>query len=345
MKKILSVENLSVGLRRNREWLEAVRNISFSIREAGITGLVGESGCGKSLTALSITGLLPEGIAANGGKVYFDGEDLLRKSEQELCRIRGKDISMIFQEPAESLNPLLKAGFQIGETLALHGEKDKKRIRAEVLRIMGELGLPDPEKLFEAYPHQLSGGMCQRVMIALAMINRPRLLIADEPATAVDMDTQSQILELLKKLNRTMKTAILYISHDLSVVRKFCDRVLVMYAGKIVELGSAEEVFSHPLHPYTRALSLAVPGYATRGKPLAGIPGKVPSIEEKFSGCPFSPRCGLALDECRGAFPEGRQATELPADLRPPPPDPRNVPAASADGEEHIVYCRRPHGE
>ncbi|MDR1173915.1 MAG: ABC transporter ATP-binding protein [Treponema sp.] len=341
MKKILSVENLSVGLRRNREWLEAVRNISFSIREAGITGLVGESGCGKSLTALSITGLLPEGIEAKSGKVYFDGEDLLRKSEQELCRIRGKDISMIFQEPAESLNPLLKTGFQIGETLALHGEKDKKRIRAEVLRIMGELGLPDPEKLFEAYPHQLSGGMCQRVMIALAMINRPRLLIADEPATALDMDTQSQILELLKKLNRTMKTAILYISHDLSVVRKFCDQVLVMYAGKIVESGSAEEVFSQPLHPYTRALSLAVPGPAMRGKPLAGIPGKVPSIEEKFPGCPFSPRCGLALDECRGAFPEGRRAAEL----RPLPPAPRNVPATSADGGEHIVYCRRPHGE
>ncbi|MDR2304947.1 MAG: ABC transporter ATP-binding protein [Treponema sp.] len=341
MKKILSVENLSVGLKRNREWLEAVRNISFSIREAGITGLVGESGCGKSLTALSITGLLPEGIAANSGKVYFDGEDLLRKSEQELCQIRGKDISMIFQESAESLNPLLKIGFQIGETLALHGEKDKKRIRTEVLQIMGELGLPDPEKLREAYPHQLSGGMCQRVMIALAMINRPRLLIADEPATALDMDTQSQILELLKKLNRTMKTAILYISHDLSVVRKFCDQVLVMYAGKIVESGSAEEVFSRPLHPYTRGLSLAVPGAGMRDKPLAGIPGKVPSIEEKFPGCPFVPRCSLALDECREAFPEGK----LPVHLRPVPLARRNVPAASAGGGEHIVYCRRPYGE
>jgi oligopeptide/dipeptide ABC transporter ATP-binding protein len=321
VKHILSVENLSVGLSRNRERLEAVRNISFSIREAGITGLVGESGCGKSLTALSITGLLPEGIEARGGKVYFDGEDLLRKSEQELCRIRGKDISMIFQEPMESLNPLLKTGFQIGETLALHGEKDRKRIRAEVLRIMGELGLPDPEKLSGAYPHQLSGGMCQRVMIALAMINRPRLLIADEPATALDTDTQGQILELLKKLNRTMKTAILYISHDLSVVREFCDQALVMYAGKIVESGPAEEVFSRPMHPYTRGLSLAVSGAAMRGKPLAGIPGKVPSIEEKLPGCPFAPRCGLALDECGDAFPE-----------------------AKGRGE-HIVYCRRPHEE
>ncbi|MDR2134910.1 MAG: ABC transporter ATP-binding protein [Treponema sp.] len=320
---LLEARNLSVGIKkRNRARLAAVDGISFDIGAGEIIGLVGESGCGKTLSALSIPGLLPPEAEVTGGFLGFDvrrdvrgsapagpgadaaAVDLLSLGEKELRRVRGKDISMIFQEPRQSLNPLLRAGGQIAEALTLHGLADAKTARREALALLEKLGLDEPERIFASYPHQLSGGMCQRVMIAIAAICRPRLLIADEPTTALDPAVQVQITGLLEKINRGFGTAILFISHDLSLVRRFCARTLVMYAGRIVEEGKTGPLFSDPRHPYTRGLIGAIPSPARRGRPLANIPGKVPSIGEPRRGCPFAPRCPQAEPVCAAAFPE-----------------------------------------
>jgi peptide/nickel transport system ATP-binding protein len=302
---VLEVEALSVGIKREKKHLPAVQEISFGIETGEIVGILGESGCGKTLTALSVSGLLPEGVEKTGGCIRFGGRDLGSLPERELSRVRGREISMVFQEPAGSLNPLQRIGAQVGEVLKLHGEREPGIIRARVLEILGNLGLPEPERLVRAYPHQLSGGMCQRVMIALAVINHPRLLIADEPTTALDVTIQAQILDLLRGINRNLGTSILFISHDLSVIRRLCGRVLVMYAGRIVESGPAAEVFRNPLHEYTRLLLEAVPGRDRKGRALANIPGRVPAVGEVPPGCPFAPRCKKALPRCRTAFPEG----------------------------------------
>jgi peptide/nickel transport system ATP-binding protein len=325
---LLHVENLSIGILRNgtpgrsggrtgqEELLGAVKEVSFDIQPSEIVGLVGESGCGKSLSALSIPRLLSPEIKISGGNIFFEGRALNKLSERELQNIRGKEISMIFQEPGSSLNPLLKIGAQIEETLFLHGETDEKIRRRRALDLMEKLGLAGAEKLLDAYPHQLSGGMAQRVMIAIAAICRPKLLIADEPTTALDTHTQSQILDLLAGINREFGTAILFISHDLAVIKHLCSRVLVMYAGKIVEEGKVQDVFSAPAHPYTRRLIEAIPRRENRGKPLANIRGAVPSIEENIPGCPFAPRCDLVQDRCRVSFPPKKDT-----------------------GNAHIVYC------
>jgi peptide/nickel transport system ATP-binding protein len=304
MGTLLTVRDLSVGIQKNKKLLVPVSDLNFKIEEGEILGLVGESGCGKSLSALSIAGLLsPPVLLIPGGSAVFRGEtDLLTLKEEELRRIRGKEISFIFQEPFSSLNPLMKTGAQIAETLEVHGEKDRQLTRRRVLALMEKLELPEAEKLFDAYPHQLSGGMCQRVMIALAVIAGPRLLIADEPTTALDLTTQAQILELIKQLNREQGTAILFISHDLSVIHRVCDRVLVMYSGRIMEEGPVREVFSKPAHEYTRGLLGSIPSRNRRGRPLAAIPGRVPSLEEAGSGCPFMPRCPRAETRCLAPF-------------------------------------------
>lgn len=289
--------------------LTAVDTISLNIEEGEITGLAGESGCGKSLSALSIPRLLPREAEITGGEILFQGDknkaplNMAALDEKELCRIRGKDISMIFQEPRLSLNPLQRIGTQIAEVLTVHGLSGKKESRAAALEMLNKLGLNKSQNIFEAYPHQLSGGMCQRVMIAIAAICRPKLLIADEPTTALDEKIQNQILELLAGINGETGAAVLFISHDLSLVRRFCRRFLVMYAGKIVEGGNAGDIFTHAVHPYTRGLIGAIPGKEQRGKALANIPGKVPSIEDRLPGCPFAPRCPLAQEKCREAFP------------------------------------------
>jgi peptide/nickel transport system ATP-binding protein len=299
-RTLLEVRDLRIGIKGRL----AVDGISFSAGEGEILGIVGESGCGKSLTALSIPGLLPEAAGLAGGSIRYRGRELTGLRERELRKIRGAEISMIFQEPRFSLNPLLRIGKQITEALELHGEKDKALMRGKALDLARSLGLPEPEKLLSLYPHQLSGGMCQRVMIAIAMICGPRLLIADEPTTALDVSTQAQILELLKRINRETGTAILFISHDLSVIQAICRRVLVMYAGKLVERGPAADVFARPAHEYTRGLLGAIPGRSSRGRPLANIPGRVPPIEgERPPGCPFAPRCAKAAPRCREAFP------------------------------------------
>jgi oligopeptide/dipeptide ABC transporter ATP-binding protein len=301
---LLRVKDLAIDIVRGKSVFPAVKGISFYLDEGEILGIVGESGCGKSLSALSVPGLLPQAAKVSSGGVFFRGRNLHELSEREICSIRGKDLSMIFQEPLLSLNPLLRIGRQIEESLLLHGEKNRRANRERILEIMARLGLPDPPRLVRAYPHELSGGMCQRVMIAVAMICGPGLLIADEPTTALDAVIQAQIIELIKDLNEKRGTAVLFISHDLSVIKRLCRRVLVMYAGKIVESGKVEDVFIRPLHEYTRGLVGSIPGRKMKGRALANIPGKVPSIEEHLPGCPFAPRCAKARERCRTAFPE-----------------------------------------
>ena len=305
MEKLLEVKNLSIGIHRRGGLLSSVEDISFNLGSGEILGLVGESGSGKTLTALSIAALLGEDKEVTGGSILFLGRNLLGLPEKDLKAIRGKEISMVFQEPFSSLNPLMKAGDQIAESLELHGGKSSSKSR--VTELMAKLKFSEPEKIAKSYPHQLSGGMCQRVMIAMAMINGPRLLIADEPTTALDRCTQSQIIALLKGINRDMGTSILFISHDLNVVKDLCDRVLVLYSGRILEEGGTGEVFSNPAHEYTRCLINSIPDRARRGKDLASIPGRIPSLEEgRPQGCPFHPRCAKAGPLCKGDFPPAR---------------------------------------
>ena len=314
MEALLSAKNLSIGIRLElpsggTKLFRFVEDIYFDIYPGEIVGLVGESGSGKSLTAFSIPGLLGENKEVSGGSILYRGnQDLLKLGEKELQNIRGKEISMIFQEPYSSLNPLKKTGEQIAETLVLHGEKDKGLIKKQVMELMEKLKLSEPEKIMEAYPHRLSGGMCQRVMIALAMICRPRLLIADEPTTALDQNTQRQILSLMKEINRDFGTSILFISHDLGLIREISSRVLVMYSGRILEEGGSEEIFTNPAHEYTSGLLRCIPNKAAKGKELAAIPGKIPSLEEgRPQGCPFHPRCAKAENRCTESFPPERK--------------------------------------
>jgi len=302
MEALLEARNLSIAIRRGGDLLSSVEDVSFDIYPGEIFGIVGESGSGKTLTTLSILSLLSENKKITSGSILYNGMDLLTIPEKKMEAIRGKEISMVFQEPFSSLNPLLKIGSQIGEALTLHGEKDKALVKSRSKELMENLGIPD------TYPHRLSGGMCQRAMIAMAIICNPRLLIADEPTTALDRDTQGKILALLKDINRDMGTAILLISHDIEVIKELCGKVIVMYSGRILEEGNTHEVFSNPAHEYTRGLLSSVPSAAMHGKALAAIPGKIPSLEEgRPPGCPFHPRCTKAMPECKMDFPPARK--------------------------------------
>ena len=307
---LLEVRNLTISIIRKKKYYTAVYGINFRIEAGEIIALAGESGSGKSLTALSIPGLLTRQAKIIGGDILYttDGTvDLSKINERALRRIRGKEISMIFQEPRQSLNPLMKVGSQITEALKLHSPlffmQNKKTANRLALEMLEKLQFPQPEKIMDALPHQLSGGMCQRVMIAIAAICRPRLLIADEPTTALDTVNQNHILTLLKQINREFGTAILFISHDISVARDFCSRFMVMYSGRIIEEGPGEAILSYPLHPYTAALANAVPCKKNRGKPLANIPGKAPPLEETPIGCHFAPRCPRMREKCRKSIP------------------------------------------
>jgi oligopeptide/dipeptide ABC transporter ATP-binding protein len=305
MARLLEVRDLQIALEKEEKTINAVDNVSFTIDEREIVGLAGETGCGKTLTALSIAGLMPQKAKITGGEIIFNNKNLTSLSEKDYCSIRGKEISMIFQEVRQSLNPLIKAGRQIRETLELNtdaADSAKKSYKRRTVEMLFRLGFEEPKKIYNAYPHQLSGGMCQLVMTAIAAIKNPRLLLADEPSSSLDALAQERILSLLVEMNREHKTAVLIISHDLSVIRSFCSRFLVMYAGKIVEEGNAAALYS-PLHPYTQALIGAIPGKDKRGKELANIPGKVPSVEDDFTGCPFAPRCKKAQKTCGKSFP------------------------------------------
>lgn len=295
---VLRVQDLSIGIAGAKGKYNVVDRINFHINHGEIVGIVGESGCGKSITALSIQGLLAEGVSVTGGRLIFEGNDLLKLSRHKRREINGKDIAMIFQEPMTSLNPLMKIGKQVGETLKLHGTCTQKEIQQKVLSVLEEVGLQNPQKVMHSYPHQLSGGMRQRVMIAMAIIGEPKLLIADEPTTALDVTTQAQVLELLKKINKEHNMSILFISHDLGVINRLCDRVMVMYAGRLVEKGKTSTILVHPVHEYTKGLMQSIPTRKQKGSPLPCIPGKVPAVNEAKAACPFAPRCAEARDVC-----------------------------------------------
>ncbi len=319
---LLQVKDLSIGIEKDGGDFTAVDGVSYDVYEGEILGVVGESGCGKSVTNYAIMGLLADVLYYKSGEILLrekDGStlDLTKISEEERRGVNGNDIAMIYQEPLTSLNPLMKIGRQVAEPVRNHNrDLPEQEIRARVVKSLTEVGLPDPEAALEMYPHQLSGGMRQRVMIAMATVCRPRLLIADEPTTALDVTVQAQVLRLLRHINRKHGMSIIFISHDLSVVRQICDRVAVMYAGRIVETASAKEIMTNPQHEYTKGLIRSIPTLQAKGDDLPCIPGRVPSTEEEKDPCPFAPRCTKAQEICK-----------------------KEVPPCKEAGEGHQVYC------
>src|SRR5271170_1738039 len=305
---LLEVENLQTHFGTPDGVARAVEGMSFHIDAGETLGIVGESGCGKSVTSMSILRLIQEPPGKIAGSIRFEGRDLLGVSEQEMRAIRGNAISMIFQEPMTSLNPVLTVGQQIGETVRLHQGMNARDAEAKAVEMLTLVGIPAPTRRVREYPHQLSGGMRQRVMIAMALACNPRLLIADEPTTALDVTIQAQILDLMRDLKTRLGSAIMLITHDLGVVAEMAQRVVVMYAGRKVEEAPVHEIFAHPLHPYTRGLLGAVPKLGSsldeggRTK-LAEIAGLVPSLRQRIEGCPFVGRCELATEECRRVAP------------------------------------------
>jgi oligopeptide/dipeptide ABC transporter ATP-binding protein len=288
--------------------LLAVRDFSFTIASGEVLGLVGESGSGKSVTSLALMRLLPPQASASGKVLLSDGKgcarDLLQIPDEEMRTLRGARLAMIFQEPMTALNPVMRVGDQIAEAAAVHTDLSRKEARDRAVSAMNDVAIPDAARRARDYPHQLSGGMRQRVMIAMAIVNRPQLLIADEPTTALDVTIQAQILELLADLRAKFGLAMLYISHDLAVVSQIADRVAVMYAGTLVELAAKRDLFAAPAHPYTRGLLNAVPTLKTnRAQPLATIEGTVPLLQALPSGCAFEPRCDFRIAECAGNVP------------------------------------------
>jgi peptide/nickel transport system ATP-binding protein len=304
---LLEVENLQTHFRTPDGVNRAVDGISFHVAEGETLAIVGESGCGKSVTANSILRLIPEPPGKIAGVIRFQGVDLLKLSDRAMRAIRGNDISMIFQEPMTSLNPVLNVGRQLGETLRLHQGLDKRAAEVRAIEMLTLVGIPEPRRRVREYPHQMSGGMRQRVMIAMALACNPKLLIADEPTTALDVTIQAQILELMADLKRKVGAAIVLITHDLGVVAEVAERVMVMYAGRKVEEAPVVQLFRTPRHPYTQGLLGAVPklGSSLSGTQsrLAEIPGLVPSLKERIPGCVFASRCRLATDLCRDVAP------------------------------------------
>ena len=304
MQPLLQVEDLRTWFHTDEGTAKAVDGVSFGLAEQETLGIVGESGCGKSVTALSILRLIPDPPGrVEGGSVRFQGRDLLALSEKEMRRIRGNEIAMIFQEPMTSLNPVYTIGEQISEVLRLHRGLSRGEAEERAVEMLRRVRIPDPEQRVEEYPHQLSGGQRQRVMIAMALACDPALLIADEPTTALDVTVQAQILDLLKELQREFGMAIMLITHDLGVIAETAHRVVVMYAGVVVESGAVEQIFDGPNHPYTEGLKAAIPKLGEKVERLATIPGTVPSPYEEIVGCPFQNRCPYVMDVCRREFP------------------------------------------
>ena len=302
---LLRVEGLRVEVNAGQSLHRIVRGVDLRIAPGEILALVGESGCGKSMTALAMLGLLPP-KARVGGSVRFAGEELLGLDDRQMSRFRGGQLGMIFQDPQAALNPVRTIGAQLLEVLALHGDPSGRARRAEAVALLRRVGIAEPERRLRAYPHQLSGGMNQRVMIALALAARPKLLIADEPTTALDVTVQAQILRLLLDLRDENGLAVLLITHDLGIVSEYCDRLAVMYAGQIVESGRVEAVFGTPRHPYTQALLQALPGIEGPLGRLRDIRGAMPAPDERLPGCRFAPRCSEAGSACRDAEPSLR---------------------------------------
>ena len=322
-KPILSVKNLTINIPTDTGTLHAVRHIDFDLKPGETLCIVGESGSGKSLTSLALMGLLGRSIVPSADIMDFDGTALLDASQSTLRKLRGARMSMIFQEPMTSLNPSYTIGDQLTEALLIHGGASRKVARARAIELLQKVGITAAESRLSQYPHQLSGGLRQRVMIAMALMCEPQLIIADEPTTALDVTIQAQILRLLVDLQAEMGMAMILITHDLGVVARVADKVAVMYAGELVETGPAAELFASPSHPYTRGLlnCIPLPGKTERGAKLGTIPGIVPSLVGEVSGCTFRTRCAHASDDCRGDIP-------------------RHV---TADGA-HAFRCVDPHG-
>ncbi len=307
---LLSVENLHTRFDTDTGTVRADDGVSFGIDEGEIVGLVGESGSGKSVTSLSLMRLIQDPGYIPKGRIRFDGEDLLEKTDEEMRRLRGDRISMVFQEPMSALNPVYDIGWQVGEPLRVHEEMKMGASRQRAVELMRQVGIPSPEDRVEDYPHQFSGGMRQRAMIAMALANEPDLLIADEPTTALDVTIEAQILDLIKELNREIGMAVLLVTHDLGVVAEVCDRVAVMYAGRIVEYADVESLFGDPRHPYTKGLLSCVPNPATADQDLEPIGGDVPNLADTPEGCHFAPRCPYAVEECREIDPRLREVDD-----------------------------------
>jgi oligopeptide/dipeptide ABC transporter ATP-binding protein len=301
---LLRVEDLTVGFNTEQGPVRVVENVSFSLKPGHTLGLVGESGCGKSVTAQTIMRLLPSPPSRiETGRILFDGRDLAAATSREMQKIRGDRIGMVFQEPMTSLNPTLRIGEQIAEPLMLHRGMRRAEADAEVIRVLGQVGIGNAERRLLQYPHELSGGLRQRVMIAMAIICRPQLLIADEPTTALDVTIQAQIMELLKALQKELGLAVLLITHDLGMVAEMCETIAVMYAGRIVETGRTVDVFAKPHHPYTFGLLNSSPRRAKKGERLPSIPGLVPPPGARGTGCSFAARCPNVLERCRTEAP------------------------------------------
>lgn len=305
-KPLLQVSSLATEFSTDQGIARALDDISFELQPGETLGIVGESGCGKSVTALSLLRLLPQPAGQIvGGQVIFDGTDLLKVSADDMHDIRGNRIAMVFQEPMTALNPVYRIGRQLNETLALHHSKmGKDEIREASIEMLRKVGIPAPERRMKEYPHQLSGGMRQRVMIAIALLCQPQVLIADEPTTALDVTIQAQILQLLRELQQETGMSIMFITHDLGVIAEMCDRVLVMYGGRIIEQASVSTIFKNPRHPYTRGLIRSIPRMDTEPKQtLSTIPGMVPSLFDYPLGCRFQNRCEFAADICQQKVP------------------------------------------
>ena len=313
MSELLEIKHLNVVFSNGGRSVEAISDLSLSLGRRETLGIVGESGSGKSVTSLATMRLLPKATAHVKGQILFEGRDLLQLPEREMQQIRGNKIAMIFQEPMTSLNPIHPVGKQIAESVLLHSKATKKEAMARALQLLELCGIPDPEQRMKEYPHQLSGGMRQRVMIAIALACDPELLIADEPTTALDVTIQAQILQLMKDLKKDRDMSIIMITHDMGIVYDFCDRVVVVYTGEVVESAPVKALFQEPLHPYTEGLIGALPRLGRPTERLEAIEGMVPDAGEMPQGCHFHPRCKYATDRCRRehppltTLPDGRQ--------------------------------------
>ena len=310
---ILEVRDLKTYFFTEDGVVKAVDGVDFSVRAGEVLGLVGESGCGKSVSSFSILRLVGVPGRIVNGEIFFEGRDILKLSKEEMVKMRGDRISMIFQQPQSSLNPVFKVGEQVAEVLELHKGISKKDSWAKAVELLTQVGIPDPEKKAHAYPHELSGGQAQRVMIATALALKPKLLIADEPTTALDVTIQAQILDLIKDLQKQNNMAVLLITHDLAVVAENADDVVVMYASRIVEKTDVKGIFAQPLHPYTQGLLRSLPKLSEEKERLEVIPGSVPDPLHFPSGCKFHPRCPYATERCAQVNPETTQLTETHA--------------------------------
>jgi len=311
-KPLLAVRDLQVSFRMKEKQLRAVQGVSFSVYEKEIVGIVGESGCGKSAMAKAIVRLLPPHSAIISGGAIYQDKNLFDLTEEEMRAVRGKEIGIIFQDPMTSLNPTMRIGEQILEGYLLHQKKRKTKESIDyAIHLLELVGIPQPDKRFYEYPHTLSGGMRQRVMIAIALAAKPKLIIADEPTTALDVTIQAQILELMRQIKEKTGTSLIFITHDLSVVAGYCDRVLVMYAGKIIENASVDQLFANPSHPYTKGLLKSIPRLdTTRDTPLIPIEGTPPTLTESLAGCAFCDRCSEQLPVCALETPTLKEQTE-----------------------------------